>query len=160
MHPPHRCAGRQRLGAGRVRERHAGEELDQAGGAAFELVDRAALAIGQRARDGQAAIGEMVEQREKIGQVVRRDSLLVERQEEAPLGGVDHVVAVLDALGDALERGRLAMIEARQEVGKRFRRDLRVDRHQAASSPRGSLNAIFSSTVSTSRSVTSKRAPM
>ena len=45
----------------------------------------------------------MLHQREEVGQVLAGDALLVEREDVRATLGVDEVVGVLDALGDALE---------------------------------------------------------
>src|SRR3546814_1072367 len=69
----------------------------------------------------------MIEQRHEEGQSVRLDALFVERQDEAAAGGVDQVIAVLDALGDALGRDQFADVVARQERRQRFGGNMRVD---------------------------------
>ena len=127
VHLAHRLAGRARLHRRRMRDRYARKELDEAGRAALQLMDQFAVAIGHRGRDGQALFREMIEQRHEIGQVAGRDALFVQRQDETAFGGVDEIVRILHAFGDALGGDELAHIELREEVGQGLGRYLRVD---------------------------------
>jgi hypothetical protein len=109
--------------------RDAGQEFDQAGRAALQHLDLHAIAIGDRWRHAVARRLQPVEHAEEERQVARVDALFVQRQDEAATGGVDQIIAVLDALGDALGRNQLADVVTREETAQRFRRDLRVDGH-------------------------------
>jgi hypothetical protein len=129
MHPAQRLAGRARLLRRRMRQRYAFQKLDQAGRAARDRLDLDAFAILQRARHGQSAIRQMIEQREEEGQVARIHALLVQCQDEAPTLGLDQIIAVLDALGDALERSQRAHAIAHQQRGHLLGRHMGVDRH-------------------------------
>src|SRR3546814_5380315 len=91
----------------------------------------------------------MVEQVDEKRQVGFADALFVKRQDEPSTGGFEKEVAVLDAFGNALARHDGADVVSGDEGGKVVGLDVRIDCHQAASSPRGSLKTIFSSAVTT-----------
>jgi hypothetical protein len=102
-----------------------------------------------RPRAVDAALGQMIHQAEEERQVARIDALFVERDHVLAALGGQHVVGVLDALGDALEGDRPADVVV-GEKGLELRvADFRVDRHQATSC-RGSLKTTLSSVVRTS----------
>src|SRR5271169_877960 len=71
----------------------------------------------------------MLHQAEEIGQVGLVYPLLVEREEEEAGAGVDEVVRILDALGDAFGGQQLADAVIRNEGGKFLIRNLGIDRH-------------------------------
>ncbi len=112
--------------------RDAVEEGDQRRRSPGELAQIAALAVVDRQRTGDAARGEMLHQREEIGQVLPGHALLVKREDIAPGLGLDQVVGILDALGNALAGREGADVVAGDEVGKLLVGDLRVDRHARA----------------------------
>src|SRR4029079_10057147 len=135
---------------------HALQEAGHGGALAGKRAPRVSVAAVERPRAGDAAPGEVVHQAEEERQVARIDALFVERHHVLAARRGEHVVGVLDALGDALEGLRLAdvvVLEKGLELGVA---DLRVDGHQATSW-RGSLNTTFSSVVRTSSTVTSYR---
>ena len=78
------------------------EERDERSGPSGEFLERAARAVLDRQRAGDAARDEMLHQREEIRQVLAPHPLLVKRENVASALGVDEIVRVLDALGDAL----------------------------------------------------------
>ncbi len=72
---------------------------------------------------------EMRHQAEEERQIALRDALLIERQEERALGGVQQEVGVLDALGDALVGEQFADVVSAEEVRKLVGGNVGVDRH-------------------------------
>src|SRR3546814_7258550 len=100
----------------------------------------------------------MVEQVDEERYIVFADALFIERHDEAPAGGFQQEVAVFDAFGNALARYDGADVVTRDQCGKVVGLDVRINRHQAASSPRGSLKIISSSAVTTTSSTTGRTA--
>jgi hypothetical protein len=72
---------------------------------------------------------EMVHQRDKKWQILGRDALLVEGQDEIAALGGQQVIRILDALGDALARQHLTEIVKRHECAQLVIADFRVDCH-------------------------------
>ena len=147
-----------------MRERDAFEKLDQAGRTPRDRLNLPPLTIPERARHGQPAIGQMIEQREEERQVARIHALLIERQDEASALGLDQIIAVLDPFGDPLGRAQRAQTIGCEEHGHLLGRNMRVDCHGTspkialpspvqAARPWGSLNDIFSTVVVISRSL-------
>jgi len=96
---------------------------------AGEAAEHAALLVLHWLRAIDAARGEMLHQREEIGQVSPGDPLLVEREDVGTGLGVNQVVRVLDALGDALERSHRADVVASDEGFELLVGDVGVDGH-------------------------------
>ena len=71
----------------------------------------------------------MLHQREEIGQVLSRHTLLVEGEDVAARFGLNEIVGVLYAFGDALARSQGADVVARDEGLKLFVGDLGIDGH-------------------------------
>ena len=101
--------------------RHAGRPLS--------VLQRHALAVGNRLRHRQALARQMRHQRQEPWQVAGIDALFIQRQEEPPARRLDEIIAVLDALGDALETGRHAELITGEKAGKVGGGNLRIDRH-------------------------------
>ena len=80
-------------------------------------------------RTGDAARGEMLHEREEIGQVLPRHALFVKRQDVAPGFSLNEIIGVLYALGDALAGGQRADVIARDEGLKLFVGNLGIDCH-------------------------------
>ena len=94
-------------------------------------------AVLDRLRAGDAAVRQMLHQRQKERQVAFGHPLLVERQDEVAAAGVDQKIRVLDALGDALVGHELADVVTGEEGGEVFRRDIGIDRHEDSPAERG-----------------------
>jgi hypothetical protein len=75
----------------------------------------------------------MTHQAEKERQVVDGDALFIERQEKRSGGGVQQIVGVLDAFGDALVGQHLADFVGFQKIRKLLGGDVGVDRHLVSS---------------------------
>src|SRR3546814_14112480 len=99
----------------------------------------------------------MVEQVDEERYIVFADALFIERHDEAPAGGFEEEVAVFDAFGNALARYDGADVVTRDQCGQVVGLDVRINRHQAASTPPGSLKIISSSAVTTTPSTTGRR---
>src|SRR5262249_11950986 len=80
-----------------------------------------------------SARGAVLHQREEIGQGSSGDPLLVEREDVGTGLGVNQVVRVLNALGDALERSQRADVVACDEGFELLVGDVGVDGHLARS---------------------------
>ena len=72
---------------------------------------------------------EMLHQRKEIREVLAPHPLLVKCENVASALGMDEIVGVLDALGDAFERGQCADGIAADEVRKLLVRDVGIDGH-------------------------------
>src|SRR5262249_16262122 len=106
---------RSAMSGARPPDAHAAEKRDDGGRPAGELAEHAALAILHRLRAIEPARGEMLHQSEKERQIVARDPLLIEREDEIAAAGVQQEVRVLDALGNALVGQKLAEVVASEE---------------------------------------------
>ena len=73
----------------------------------------------------------MLHEAEEERQILALHPLLVEREDEAALGGVKQVFAVLDALGDALAGHHLADLVLLDEGAELVVGNFGVDGHQA-----------------------------
>ena len=81
---------------------HAVEEGHDRGRPGSQFAERGAAPVLDRQRAGDAARREMLHQPEEERQVARRDTLLVEGQDEVAAPGVQEIIRVLDPLGDPL----------------------------------------------------------
>src|SRR3546814_20935317 len=70
-------------------------------------------------------------------------------------GGIDEIVRIFDALGNALGRKQRAFVVTLEKAGQRLARNMGINRHY--SSALGRLKAMSSVAVTTSRWVRSKR---
>ena len=86
------------------------QKLDQAGGASGNLLQPLPVAISDKARNLAARFVQMLQQRIEKGQISRIDAIFVKRQDEAAFGRFDEKIAVLDTLGNALQRDQFADI--------------------------------------------------
>ena len=78
------------------------QESDDGGRPPGQRAQHLALRIVHRRRAGQAGAGQMLHQAEEEGELLGNDALFVEREEMGPLLGMQEVVGVLHAFGDAL----------------------------------------------------------
>src|SRR6188472_1278089 len=108
---------------------HALEKIDDGGRTPREAAKRFAAARLDRLRTHDAVGRKMTHQTEKERQVVDGDALFIERQEKRSGGGVQQIVGVLDAFGDALVGQYLADIVGFQKICKLLGGDVGVDRH-------------------------------
>src|SRR3546814_7982322 len=83
---------------------HARQEWHDRRRPAAQPAQRLAVAAVDRGRAGDALRREMLHQAQEIRQVLRRDALFVERQDEVAPDGLQQEVGVLHPLGDALAR--------------------------------------------------------
>src|SRR5690606_25206902 len=149
--PGERGAGSFALGGARAGQRDAGKELDNAGSAPRDLLDRRTAAVADH-RGHRAALGsEMAKQVDEKGQLVGADAPRIEWQDETPVRRLHEEIAVLNAVGNALARLVGPDVVAGNESGQVVGADLGIDRHQF-STPRGSLKIIFSCAVTTTSS--------
>src|SRR5258708_15493211 len=123
-------------------------------GPAGQRANRVAVATVDRLGAIYTARGEMIHEAEKERQVLRIDSLLIERQEVLSAVRGQQVVGILDAFGNALEGVGLADVVFGEEGFEFGVADFGVDRHQATSC-RGSLKTTLSLMVRTSSIATS-----
>ena len=133
------CAGQVHLGHGvaqflAVRRQNAArpepvQEGDDNRRPAAELAQGLSVAALQRRRAADAASGEVVQESEEIGQVLRTHALLVEGHDVAALGGAQQVVGVLHPFGDAFEGGHLAKVVVLQEGLQILVENFGVDGH-------------------------------
>src|SRR6478672_335183 len=117
------------MGRGRPVDPHAIEKGDHRRGASADLTEKLALPVLDRLRAADAAGVQMLHKRKKKRQVLCRDSLLIEGEDERAALGVDEKIRVLDAFGNALIGQQLPHIIGGEESGKLLRRYLRIDRH-------------------------------
>ncbi len=129
MHARQRLADLAAMTRLRPANPQAVEKGDDRGGAAGQAPQRLAVARAHRLRAGDAARGEVLHQADEERQILLVDALLVERQDELAGFRAHEEVGILDALGDALERGDAAEVVEREERAERFVRDFGVDRH-------------------------------
>jgi hypothetical protein len=88
-----------------------------------------AIAAAHRQRATQPLRRQMLHETQKPRQFGGIHALLVQRENEIPLRGLQRVIAVLDPLGDAAERHQRADIIARQKRLAGLVRDFRINRH-------------------------------
>src|ERR1019366_8413616 len=148
-----RLSDRGAMRSVRLARPHPFEEIDDRRGPAGERTQRFAAAHLHRLRTDDAVAGEMRHQAEKERQVVFRDALFIQREEEVSSGGMQQEVGILDALGDALVGQQLADVVMAQKLRKLVGGDVGVNRHDlyAASgrSERGNGKNSFSSAAET-----------
>src|SRR3546814_4514004 len=105
--------------------------------------------------DLQALCRDMLRQRHEKGQIFFPHALFIKREYVTPPGGIDEIVRIFDALGNALGRKQRAFVVTLEKAGQRLARNMGINRHY--SSALGSLKAMSSVAVTTSRWVRSKR---
>ena len=129
MEPSERLAERGAMLDARPPHPQAFEEGDERRRPTGKLFQRVAVAVADGEGAGDAARREMLHQRQEVRQVFRANALLVQRQDVAAALGVDQIVGVLHALGDALERGQRADGVACDEGFQLFVGDVGIDGH-------------------------------
>ena len=87
-------------------------------------------AIVDRQRAVQAFQRQMLHEAEEEGQIVLPHPLLVEGEDVGALRGVEKVVGVLHAFGDALVGQHRADVVGIEEGGELLVADFRIDRHR------------------------------
>ncbi len=115
MQPGERGADRgamERLNAARP---HSGEEGHQCRRAAAQLAQSDAVPGLDRCRTGDTLCREMLHQSDEKRQILGRNPLFIERQNEIAALGGDEKIRVLDALGDAFARQHLANVVKRDK---------------------------------------------
>ncbi len=105
-----RVAKRRAMGRARAADPHAVEEGHDRGRPPGDEAQHVAGPVLDRLRTGQPARRQILHQREEERNVLERDALLIERQDEIAAAGVDQEIGILHAFGNAL-------------VGQEFRRD-------------------------------------
>ncbi len=98
---------------------------------ARKLAEGVALAILHRLRAIDAARGEMLHQADEKGQVGGGNAFFVERQDEIAALGVQQIIGVLDALGNALEGHHGAEIVAHEKFFEFLLVDMGIDGHES-----------------------------
>src|SRR5580704_12723177 len=94
---------------------HSGEEGHQCRRAAAQFAQGSAVPALDRGRAGDVLCREMLHQSDEKRQILERDPLFIERQDEIAALGGDEKVRVLDTLGDALARQHLADVVKRDK---------------------------------------------
>ena len=130
MQARQRRAERGAMGGLGVMHGIAVEKGDDHGGTAGEATQRDAGAVSHRQRAGDAARGEMFHQVQEERQVGFRDPLLIKREDEAAGAGVEIVVRIFDALGDAFAGQQFPKVIGRQKSDQLLIVDQRVDGHE------------------------------
>src|SRR5690606_26237188 len=95
----------------------------------------AAGAVTDGRRTGDVSAGQMLHQPQEKGQITGGNPFFIERQNVRAARGVDDVVRVFDAFGDALVGEQLADVVAAEEVGQVIVADFGINRHWSVACP-------------------------
>ena len=104
-------------------------KVTMAAGRPAQPAERLAGAVVDRRRAGEVLGGEVIHQGEEERQIVRLHPALVERQDVVAGLGLQQVVGVLDALGDALVGEQPPEVVSGEELFELVVADFRVDGH-------------------------------
>ena len=96
---------------------------------AGDLAQHLAFPVLDRLRAGDSARVQVLHQAEKERQVLGRDALLVEGEDEIAAAGVDEEIRVLDPFRDALVGEQFPDVVIGEEGPEVFRRYVGIDRH-------------------------------
>ena len=94
-----------------------------------QVPQRGAVAAAHRLRADQAVLRQMLHQAEEPGQFRRVHPLFIQGQDEVAARGLQRVVGVFHALGDAAIGDHGADVVAGRKVRQRLVGDLGVNRH-------------------------------
>ncbi len=124
---------------------HAGQKGDDCRRPAAQLAQRFAVTRPHRRRAGDAVMRQMVHQPDEKRQILARDPLLVQGQDEIAALGRQQKIRVLDPLGDALARQHLADVVQRDKGAQFIVTDFGIDSHALIRAlPRGPHSAELS----------------
>ncbi len=113
----------------RMVDRIAVQKSDDDGGSAGKAPEREPGAVLHRQRTGHAPRREMFHEVQEEWQIGFSDALLVKREDEAAGAGMEIIVGVFDALGDAFAGEQRPEIICREESDQLLVVNLRVDGH-------------------------------